>query len=81
VVESATDKIQKRVGTAVQVPVLGSVLLPPPEKLAYYVGLGLLAVLEVVEWPIALVIGTGHVLADQQHWRLGQGLGEALEEA
>lgn len=79
--ESATDRIRKRVGTAVQVPVLGSVMLPPPEKLVFYVGLGVLALCEVVEWPIVLIVGVGHVLADQQHWRLGQGLGEALEEA
>ncbi|MCW2944869.1 MAG: hypothetical protein JWR24_1586 [Actinoallomurus sp.] len=79
--ESATDRMRKRVGIPVQVPVLGSVMLPPPEKLVYYAGLGLLAVCEVVEWPIALIIGVGHTLADQQHSRLAQGLGEALEEA
>jgi hypothetical protein len=48
-VESATDKIEKHLGTAVRVPVVGSVMLPRPERLAYYVGLGLLAAFEVVE--------------------------------
>ncbi|MHA6793502.1 hypothetical protein ACVGVM_08290 [Pseudonocardia bannensis] len=79
-VESRTDRIQKQVGTVVEMPVLGSVVLPPREKLAFYAGLGLLAVFEIVEWPIALTVAAGHVLADQQHWRLAQGVGEALEE-
>ncbi|WP_214370393.1 hypothetical protein [Pseudonocardia sp. H11422] len=79
-VESRTEKIQKQVGAVVEVPVLGSVVVPPPEKLAFYAGLGLLAVCEVVEWPVVLIMAAGHVLADQQHFRLARGVGEALEE-
>lgn len=79
--DSAIDKMQKRAGATAHVPLLGSVRLPPPNRLVFYAGLGLLAVLEIVEWPIALVVGVGHMLADQPHWRLGQGVGEALEEA
>ena len=79
--ESVTGKTQKRAGTAVEVPVLGSVTLPPPDRLIFYAGLGLLAVFEIVEWPVALIVGVGHMLADQRHWRLAQAVGEALEEA
>jgi hypothetical protein len=78
--ESAIHEIEKRLGRDVRVPVLGRVTLPPPERLVYYGALGLLAVFELVEWPIALVIGTGHLLADQAHRRMVRGLGEALEE-
>jgi hypothetical protein len=80
-VESAMHEIEKHLGRDVRVPALGVVTLPPPEKLVYYAALGLLAVFEVVEWPIALVIGSGHLLADQAHRKLVRGLGEALEEA
>jgi hypothetical protein len=80
-VESATDKTPKRAGATVEVPVLGPLTLPPPDRLIFYVGLGLLAVFEVVEWPVALIVGVGHMLADQRHWRLGKGVGEALEQA
>ena len=66
---------------SVGVPVLGSITLPPPDRLIFYAGLGLLAVFEVIEWPVALIVGVGHMLADQRHWRTGQGVGEALEEA
>ncbi len=65
----------------VELPVLGSVTLPPPDRLLFYAGLGVLAVLEVVEWPIALVVGVGHLLADQRHWRTGREVGEAMEHA
>jgi hypothetical protein len=83
-VESAIDKVEKfekRLGQDVRLPVVGEVTLPPPERLVYYAALGLLAAFEVIEWPIALVVGTGHMLADQQHRKLVRGLGEALEEA
>ncbi|MCO6003859.1 hypothetical protein NE236_02600 [Actinoallomurus purpureus] len=80
-VESAIEKVEMRLGRPVRLPMLGQVTLPPPERLVYYAGLGLLAVFEVVEWPVALVVGTGHLLADQQHRKLVRGLGEALEEA
>jgi hypothetical protein len=65
----------------VRLPVLGQVTLPPPDRMAYFVGLGILAAVEIIEWPLALVIGAGHLLADQ-HWsRVLHGFGEAAEEA
>ncbi|GAA0360472.1 hypothetical protein NE235_21460 [Actinoallomurus spadix] len=79
--ETAIERLEHHLGGCVELPVLGRVELPPPERLVYYAGLGLLAVLEVVEWPVALVIGTGHLLADQRHRRALHALGEALEEA
>lgn len=37
--------------------------LPPPERIAYYGGLGLLAALGLMEWPVAAAIGAGTMLA------------------
>lgn len=34
-----------------------------PTELAYYAGLGLLAVVDLVEWPVALIVGAGTALA------------------
>ncbi|MBM0230995.1 hypothetical protein JNW91_03340 [Micromonospora sp. STR1_7] len=62
-------------------PMLGEVAMPPPDKVAYYAGLGVLAALQVIEWPIALVITAGHLLADQHLSGLVKGVGEALQEA
>jgi hypothetical protein len=37
--------------------------LPPPERMAYYAGLGALAMFGVIEWPVAAAIGAGTILA------------------
>ena len=55
--------------------------IPPSDKIAYYVGLGLLAALQVIEWPLALAITVGHLIADQHFSGLAKGLGEALQQA
>ena len=34
-----------------------------PAELAYYAGLGLLTAVELIEWPVALVVGAGTALA------------------
>ena len=65
----------------VAVPALVTVRLPPPQTLAWLAGLTALAVLEIVEWPVAVAIGAGHLLAQQTHLQLLHDFGEALEEA
>lgn len=39
--------------------------LPPREQMAYFAGLGLLAALSVIEWPVAAAIGVGSVIAQR----------------
>jgi len=65
----------------VVLPALGAVRLPPPETLAWFGGLAALGILGVMEWPVAVVIGAGHLLAHQNHIQLLHDFGEALEEA
>jgi hypothetical protein len=45
--------------------------LPPPERLAFYGGLGLAAVLGAIDWPVATAIGLGTMIAR----RTGRGMG------
>jgi hypothetical protein len=48
----------------VKVPLLDRRLHAPDKgSLAWYAGLGAMTALEVIEWPIALVVGTSHALA------------------
>ena len=54
---------------------------PPVEHLAFYVGLGALVAIGLVEWPIAAALGIGHVLIDVTRRPGLTALGEALEEA
>ncbi|GAA3787428.1 hypothetical protein ACFS5L_05210 [Streptomyces phyllanthi] len=55
--------------------------LPPPEQLAFLGGVGALVCLEILEWPVALVLAVGHQLAHSHHGRVLREFGEALEEA
>ncbi|MGZ4482744.1 MAG: hypothetical protein ACXVXP_07335 [Mycobacteriaceae bacterium] len=67
--------------TSLELPRLGIVRLPSPDALASYGGLVTLAAVGVMEWPVALAIGVGHLLAQSHHIRLLHDFGEALEEA
>lgn len=77
----AVQRVREARGFTVSLPVLGRVSVPRPEQLAYYGTLGLLAATGVIEWPIALVLGAGHVLLQNEHSRVAQEVGEALEES
>ena len=77
----AVAKIRAGQTFAMNLPVVGHVTIPRPEQLAYYGGLAALAAFELIDWPVALVIATGHVLASNHHNRLLEELGLALEEA
>ncbi|WP_433530823.1 hypothetical protein ACQPYA_01415 [Micromonospora sp. CA-263727] len=78
---SGTHETLRAFTRRMEIPGLGEVAVPPPDKLAYYAGIGVLAALQVIEWPLALVITAGHLLADQHLSGLAKGVGEALEAA
>lgn len=62
------------------VPVFGRLEIPRPEQLAYYGGLAALAAFELIDWPVAVVIAAGHLLASNHHNKILEELGEAIEE-
>jgi hypothetical protein len=76
----AVQKIREGETFAVNLPVVGQFEIPRPEQLAYYGGLAALAALELIDWPVALVIAAGHVLASNHHNKILEELGEAIEE-
>jgi hypothetical protein len=53
----------------------------PPEQIGYLVGIGLLAALEIIEWPVALVLAIGHTLAFRSQRAGFQKLGAAMARA
>jgi hypothetical protein len=75
-VATATHNLRR-----VHLPGVGEVTLPPPERVAYYAGVGTLAAFGLIDWPVALVITAGHLLADQNMFARIRGLGEAAESA
>ncbi|MDQ6692563.1 MAG: hypothetical protein M3Z13_07330 [Candidatus Dormibacteraeota bacterium] len=77
--ESADDAEQEH-GPSFTLPVTGiRVTLPPPAHLAWYVGVGIMAALEVVEWPVALVIAASHAIAQRTHDKTVANLAEGAE--
>jgi hypothetical protein len=76
----AVEKIREGETFAVNLPMLGQIEIPRPEQLAYYGGLAALAALELIDWPVAVVIAAGHLLASNHHNKLLEELGEAIEE-
>ena len=77
----AVDRVRDAETFAVTLPVVGRIRIPQPDQLAYYGALAGLAALEIIDWPIALAIGSGHALASNHHNKVAQELGEALEDA
>jgi hypothetical protein len=76
----AVARVREAQSFAVNLPVVGRVPIPRPEQVAYYGALGALAALEIIDWPIALAIAAGHALVQNQHNRVAEEIGEALED-
>jgi hypothetical protein len=77
----AVDRIRGARSLAVDLPAVGRVRMPHPEQVAYFGALAVLAAIEIIDWPIALAIAAGHVLVQNQHNRVVEEVGEALEDA
>ena len=60
---------------------LGTIRLPEPQRLAFYGGIATLAAFGIVDWPVAVVLGIGHLLAEDHHHKVLCDFGEALAEA
>ncbi|WP_018335434.1 hypothetical protein [Actinomycetospora chiangmaiensis] len=66
--------------TTVTLPWVGPLRLSRPQ-LVFVGGVAVLGALGVLEWPIALVLGAGHVLAADRSDPSVREAGRALEEA
>jgi hypothetical protein len=78
---ASMERLRRGQTLTVELPGLGRINIPHPEELAYCGGLAVLAALDIIEWPVAVVIAVGHILASDSQDRFAQELGEALEEA
>jgi hypothetical protein len=75
--QKATDANSLRVN----VPLIGTVKLPPTEQLAFVGGIALLAALDIIEWPVGVALTAGHILASASNKKVVQDFGEAIEAA
>jgi hypothetical protein len=63
-----------------ELPLVGSLPLPPPDQLAFLGGITTLVLIGVLDWPIGVLLGAGHLLAADRNNRLISAFGAALEE-
>lgn len=54
--------VQQAERFSIQLPLVGRVAVPSPKQLAFYGALGALAVFEVIDWPVAVAVGVGHLV-------------------
>lgn len=52
-----------------------------PEHLAFFGALGLMAALDIIEWPLAAVIVAGQVIATRGRRRIVREMASGVEEA
>jgi hypothetical protein len=74
-----TESIIERRMARVTVPLINFTIEVPRELIPFYVGLGAVVALELVDWPIALLIAAGHTLGSRSHNQVLRELGEGLE--
>ncbi|RFD25947.1 hypothetical protein MUBE_06980 [Mycobacterium uberis] len=76
----AVEKIRENQAWVMNFLLLGQTDIPQPEQLAYYGSLAALAAFELIDWPVALVIAAGHLLASNHHNRALKELDETTKE-
>lgn len=69
----------QRRGTPVRQPSTRATTDRPHPRLAWYTGLAVMAVLEVIEWPLAIVLVLGHEIAHRAHSEALRDFAEGVE--
>jgi hypothetical protein len=77
----AAERAMQRNSLLLHLPIVGELRLPPAEEVAFIGGVTALALVGVLEWPVAVLLGVGHSLALNRHNKMVRAFGEALEEA
>lgn len=58
----AHEMVERAKKFSLKLPVVGTVRVPPPDQLAFYGALGVLAAVNVIDWPVALAVGVGQAI-------------------
>jgi len=75
----AAEQALRRNSLFLRIPVLGALTLPAPEQVAFIGGVAVVAVIGLLDWPVAVLLVIGHGVATQSHRKMVRALGEALE--
>ena len=79
--EPAAVRAGEKNSVRLELPCVGAVTLPSTDQLAFLGGVATLAAVGIIEWPVAALLGVGHLLAASRGNRVLRDFGEALEEA
>lgn len=81
--KKATHAAERASGAGPRIVIegVGSFDLPSTAELGYLGGIAALAAFGLIEWPLAVVLGAGHLLTHQKQNRTLRGFGEALDAA
>jgi hypothetical protein len=74
----SSSKPQQQVST-VTLPLVHAEVTP--EHLAYFGALGVLAALELIEWPMAAVLVAGNVIATRAHRQVVREIAAGVDDA
>lgn len=59
---NASRAVRQAEKFSLRLPVVGQVSVLPPDQLAFYAALGLLAAFELIDWPVAVAIGVAQAV-------------------
>jgi len=60
--DDASSLVERAKRFSVRVPVAARVSVPPADQLAFYGALGILAAVNVIDWPVGFAIGVGEAV-------------------
>ena len=75
----ASRRVAQSRNFSIRLPLVGTVRVLPPDQLAFYGVLGGLAVLELIDWPVALAMGIGSAVVARHLSQLEEREEEVLE--
>lgn len=76
----ASTQVKRAEKFSVRIPVVGKVSIPPPDQIAFIGALGLLAAVELIDWPVALAVGVGQVVVARHLEEQRLKAGETVEQ-
>lgn len=75
IAEGATSRRTIRL----RVPLLDATIEMPREMVPFYVGLAATAAIDLVDWPLAILVGLGHYIATNSHNHLVKEIAEGVD--
>ena len=75
----ASRRVAQSRNFSIRLPLVGTVRVLPPDQLAFYGVLGGLAILELIDWPVALAMGIGSAVVARHLSQLEEREEEVLE--